>query len=99
MQVVIMGLALLMHFHRNSRMKDSRPTVPPMIPTMVVVKCFSVPYLYLFLAVYIIKISMFKFSFVLVFSVGFLCGGNSEEITKTNRQEVDYNPKPEWQIA
>ena len=89
MQVVIVVSASLMHFHRNSRMKDSRPMVPPMIPTMVVVKCFSVPYLYLFLAVYIIKFSIFKFSFVFMFSGGFLCCGNSEEITKTNRQEVD----------
>lgn len=99
MQVVIMVSVSLMFSHRNSRMKDSHPMVPPMIPTMVVVKCFSIPYLYLFLAVYIIKISIFKFSFVFMFSAGFLCGGNSEEITKTNGQEVDENPKPEWQIA
>ena len=70
-----------------------------MVRLMVVVKCFSVPYLHLFFAVYIIKISILKFSFVFMFSAWFPCGDNSEKITKTNRQEVDQNPKPEWQIA
>ena len=87
--------ASLICFQQNSKMKDSRP----MVRLMVVVKCFSVPCLHLFFAVYIIKISILKFSFVFMFSAWFLCGDNSEKITKTNCQEVDQNPKPEWQIA
>lgn len=64
MKAVIMVSASLICFQQNSKMKDSRPIVQP----MVAVKCFSVPYLHLFFAVYIIKISILKFSFVFMFS-------------------------------
>ena len=64
MKAVIMASASLICFQQNSKMKDSRPMVRP----MVVVKCFSVPCLHLFFAVYIIKISILKFSFVFMFS-------------------------------